>query len=122
MAERAELNRGLEPIEPLVEYYEREMGQLSGRLMAALSFLVDLQDSHGWAEQSAMTRDAVQYSRLLIASVLRIVAAQANFVETLSTTEVINAALQRLTGANGDSSLEPTLGILDRHERFTEER
>ncbi len=51
MADPAEWNRGLEPIEPLVEYYVREMGQLGGRLMTALSLLVDLEDSFGWDEQ-----------------------------------------------------------------------
>ncbi len=103
MAERAEWNKGLEPIEPLVEYYEREMGQLSGRLMAALSLLVDLEDSHGWADQDAMARQSVRYSRLLVASVLRIVvAAQVDQDDELGMAEVIDAALQRLASANGD--------------------
>ncbi len=43
----------LEPIGPLVEYYARELGQLAGRLMAALSMLVDLENSYGWNGQSA---------------------------------------------------------------------
>ena len=68
-------NDGLEPIEPMIEYYAREMGQLAGRLMTALSLLVDLEDSYGWSEQSQQARDTVHYSRLLVASVLRIVAA-----------------------------------------------
>lgn len=123
MAERAEWNRGLEPIEPLIEYYEREMGQLSGRLMAALSLLVDLEDSHGWQEQEALARESVRYSRLLVASVLRIVAAaQADQDDTLSTAEAIDAALRRLAGANGDGPNAPPLGILEPHERFPEER
>ncbi len=75
MVEPADWNRGLEPIEPMVEYYAREMGPLAGRLMAALSLLVDLEDSYGWNDQSAQARDTVRYSRLLVASVLRIVAA-----------------------------------------------
>jgi hypothetical protein len=123
MAEQAEWNRGLEPIGPLVEYFEREMGQLSGRLMAALSLLVDLEDSHRWTDQVAMARDSVRYSRLLVASVLRIVAAaQAEQDETLTTAGAIDAALQRLAGASGDGPPEPTLGILDPHDRLTEER
>lgn len=123
MVERAEWNRGLEPIEPLVEYYEREMGQLSGRLMAALSLLVDLEDSHGWSDQGAMARDSVRYSRLLVASVLRLVAAaQAAQADTLSTAEAIDAALRRLARANGDGPHEARLGILDPHGRSTEER
>lgn len=123
MVERAEWNRGLEPIEPLVEYYEREMGQLSGRLMAALSLLVDLEDSHGWSDQGAMARDSVRYARLLVASVLRLVAAaQAEQADTLSTAEAIDAALRRLAGANGDGPHEARLGILDPHDRSTQER
>ncbi len=104
MAERAEWNKGLEPIEPLVEYYEQEMGQLSGRMMAALSLLVDLEDSHGWAEQEAMAREAVHYSRLLVASVLRIVAAaQLDQGDELGMAEAIDSAMQRLaTGSKGD--------------------
>lgn len=42
----AEWNRGLEAIEPLIDYYARQMGQLSGRVMAALSFLDDQKNSH----------------------------------------------------------------------------
>lgn len=123
MAERGERNRGLEPIEPLVEFYEREMGLLSGRLMAALSLLVDLEDSHGWSDQGALAQESVRYSRLLVASVLRIVAAaQAEQDETLSAADAIEAALRRLAGANGDGLHEARLGILDPHDRFTEER
>ena len=123
MDERAEWNRGLEPIEPLVEYYEREMGQLSGRLMAALSLLVDLEDSYGWASQGTMARDTVHYSRLLVASVLRIVAAaQVDQGDELGMAEAIDAVLQGLARANGDSPHQPTLGILDRHEEVIEER
>ena len=123
MAERGEWNRGLEPIEPLIEYYEREMGQLSGRLMAALSLLVDLEDSYGWAEQGAMAQESVHYSRLLVASVLRIVAAaQADQGDELGMTEAIDAALQRLAGANSDGLHEPAVGIMDRYEGFIEER
>jgi hypothetical protein len=57
-----------------VEYYTREMGQLAGRLMAALSLLVDLEDSYGWRGRGKQASDAVRYSRLLVASVLLIVA------------------------------------------------
>ena len=123
MDERAEWNRGLEPIEPLVEYYEREMGQLSGRLMAALSLLVDLEDSYGWASQGTMARDAVHYSRLLVASALRIVAAvQVDQGDELGMAEASYAALKGLARANGDSPHQPTLGILNRHEEVIEER
>ena len=51
--------QGPEPIEPMIEYYAREMGQLAGRRMAALSLMVDLEDSYGWGEQSAQVRETV---------------------------------------------------------------
>jgi len=97
MGEPADGNRGLEPIEPLVEYYAREMGQLGGRLMAALSLLVDLEDSYGWDGQSAQARDTVRYSRLLVASVLRlVVAAQAERGDETGLEGAVDDALQRL--------------------------
>ena len=97
MVEPADWDRGLEPIEPLVEYYAREMGQLAGRLMAALSLLVDLEDSYGWDGQSAQARETVRYSRLLVASVLRIVvAAQADQGDETGIAEAVDDALQRL--------------------------
>ncbi len=65
----------LEPIKPLIEFYAREMGPLAGRLMAALSLLTDLEDAHGWDEQGEQARQTVRYSRLLVAAVLREVAA-----------------------------------------------
>jgi hypothetical protein len=68
-------NEGLEPIDPMIEYYAREMGQLAGRLMAALSLLTDLEDSYGFPNLNAQARETVHYSRLLVQSVLRIVAA-----------------------------------------------
>ena len=70
-----EWNKGLEEIEPLIEYYARQMGQFSGRLMTALSFLDDLKNSRPWHEQDEQVRDTVNYSSLLIASVLKMVAA-----------------------------------------------
>ena len=97
MVEPADRNRGLEPIEPLVEYYAREMGELAGRLMAALSLLADLEDSHGWDGQSAQARETVRYSRLLVASVLRIVAAaQAERGDEIGLAGAIDGALRRV--------------------------
>ena len=97
VAEPDEWNRGLEPIAPLVEYYAREMGQLAGRLMGALSLLVDLEDSYGWDGQSPQARDTVRYSRLLVASVLRIVAAaQAEQGDETGMGETIGDRLRRL--------------------------
>ena len=102
MAEKLDWNAGLEPIAPMIEYYAREMGQLAGRLMAALSLLVDLEDSHGWEAQSAQARHTVHYSRLLVASVLRVVAAaQAEQGDETGMAEAIDEALQRvLDGGN----------------------
>ena len=87
----------LEPIAPLVEFYTREMGQLAGRLMAALSLLVDLEDSYGWADQSAQARETVRYSRALVASVLRGVStAQAERGDDAGLGEAIDGTLQRM--------------------------
>ena len=97
MVDPTDWNQGLEPIEPLVEYYAREMGQLAGRLMAALSLLVDLEDSFGWDGQSAQARDTVRYSRLLVASVLRIVAAaQAEQGDETGLAGAVDDAIRRL--------------------------
>ena len=97
VVEPTDWNRGLEPIEPMVEYYAREMGQLAGRLMAALSLLVDLEDSYGWDGQSAQARDTVRYSRLLVASVLRIVVGtQAEQGDETGMAGAIDDTLQRL--------------------------
>ena len=107
-AENADMDAELEPIEPLIEYYARQMGQLSGRLMTALSFLVDLEGSHGWQEQDAQTRESVHYSRLLIASVLKIVAAaqqESNIREELESARAIRQALKEIVnGKNGKST------------------
>lgn len=60
----------LEPLEPLIEYYAREMGELPGRLMMALSFLDDAQLTPGWSAQSAEARQAVEQARALVVSVM----------------------------------------------------
>jgi hypothetical protein len=107
MSNSPDWNQGLEPIEPLVEYYTREMGQLAGRLMATLSLLVDLEDSHGWQDQGEQARQSVRYSRLLVASVLRIVAtARADQGDELGMAEAIDDALNHLaeTGSNNNDN------------------
>ena len=101
--------RELEPIGPLVEYYVREMGQLAGRLMAALSMLVDLEDSHGWEDQTPQTRETVRYSRALVASVLRVVStAQAERGDETGMGDAIDDALrgmfERQNGHHGDGT------------------
>ena len=60
----------LEPLEPLIEYYAREMGELPGRLMMALSFLDDAQLTRGWDTQSPEARQAVEQARALVVSVM----------------------------------------------------
>jgi len=73
--------------------------------MTALSFLTDLEDSYGWREQDAQTRESVHYSRLLIASVLRIVAAaqqESDTAEELDSARAIRQALNEIVnGKNG---------------------
>lgn len=103
MSDRADPNAGLEPIEPLVDHFTRQMGQLAGRLMVALSLLTDLEDSYGWERQGAQARDTVHYSRLLVASVLRVVARdQADRGDEAGLAEAIEEALRRLR--DGDVS------------------
>ena len=87
----------------MVDYYAREMGQMAGRLMAALSLLVDLEDGYGWSEQGNQARDTVHYSRLLVASVLRIVAtAQLEQDGEMDMGKAIDAYLQQFNrGAGG---------------------
>jgi hypothetical protein len=68
----------LEPLAPLIEYYEREMGDLPGRLMIAASFLSDAQLMGGWSSQPAEVREAVENANALVVSVMvRLLNAQA---------------------------------------------
>ncbi len=63
---------------PLIEYYEREMGELPGRLMMAVSFLGDVRLMPGWEEQSPEVCAAVEKAEALVVSVMiRIMNAQA---------------------------------------------
>jgi hypothetical protein len=67
----------LVPLQPLIEYYEREMGELPGRLMIATSFLGDVQLMAGWSELSPEFRQAVEQAQALVVSVMvRILNAQ----------------------------------------------
>src|SRR5215212_5260152 len=60
----------LELIEPLIEYYTREIGDLPGRLMIATNFLRDAQLMPGWATQPPETRAAVEQAEALVVSVM----------------------------------------------------
>ncbi len=67
----------LAPLQPLIEFYEREMGELPGRLMIATSFLGDAQLMPGWSELSLEFRQAVEQAQALVVSVMvRILNAQ----------------------------------------------
>lgn len=88
----------LDAIEPLVAYYTGEIGELAGRLMAALSFLVDLESSQGWDRQDVRVLQSVHYSRELVASVLRIVAdAQLAEGDEFGMAEAIGRSLDELS-------------------------
>jgi len=60
----------LAPLQPLIEYYEREMGELAGRLMIATSFLGDVQLMSGWSELSPEFRLSVEQAQALVISVM----------------------------------------------------
>jgi len=60
----------LVPLAPLIEYYEREMGELPGRLMIATSFLGDAQLMPGWSSQPPEFRQAVEQAQALVVSVM----------------------------------------------------
>jgi hypothetical protein len=69
----------LEPLAVLIEYYEREMGELPGRLMIAISFLSDAQQMSGWEKQPLEIRQAIEQAQALVTSVMsRILKAQHN--------------------------------------------
>jgi hypothetical protein len=60
----------LAPLMPLIEFYEREMGELPGRLMIATSFLGDVQLMSGWSELSPEFRQSVEQAQALVVSVM----------------------------------------------------
>ena len=64
---------------PLIEYYEREMGELPGRLMIATSFLGDVKMMPGWSAQSPEVSAAIEQAEALVVSVMiRLLNAQAD--------------------------------------------
>ena len=67
----------LRSLQPLIEYYEREMGEWPGRLMIATSFLGDMQLMSGWSELPPEFRQAVEQAQALVVSTMvRILNAQ----------------------------------------------
>lgn len=105
MSDLDDWNAGLEELEPLIDYYARQMGQLSGRLMAALSVLTDLEDAQIWREQPAEVTEPVHQARLLVASVLKVVMASQEVGEhgdeELDAAEAIRAAMNHLANNGG---------------------
>ena len=91
----------LEPLAPLIEYYAREMGELPGRLIMALSFLDDAQLTRGWSAQSPEARHAVEQARALVISVMiRLLNAQdtCGCTDAGSVTTQVQALLDRPPG------------------------
>ena len=75
----AKAETSLEPLSTLIEYYEREMGELPGRLMIAISFLSDAQLMPGWEKQPLEIRQAIAQAQALVISVMsRMLKAQHN--------------------------------------------
>lgn len=58
------------PLAPLIEFYDREMGDLPGRLMIATSFLGDVQLMPDWSSQTPELRQAVEQAQALVVSVM----------------------------------------------------
>ena len=53
------------------DFYDRSLGRLPGRLMAALSLLADLRYSSDWTAVSEQTRQAVESAEAFVADVFR---------------------------------------------------
>lgn len=60
----------LVPLQPLIEYYTREMGELPGRLMIATNFLGDIRMLPDWHAQSPELRAAVEQAQALVISTM----------------------------------------------------
>lgn len=84
----------LVPLTPLIEYYEREMGDLPGRLMIATSFLGDVQLMPGWSSQTPEFRQAIEQAQALVVSVM---------------IRILNMQEQQGCGCGGDSGLAEEL-------------
>ncbi len=55
---------------PLIEYYEREMGELPGRLMIAASFLEDIKLLDDWSSRSPEAQAGLEKAKALVVSVM----------------------------------------------------
>lgn len=73
---------------PLIEYYEREMGDLPGRLRIAASFLADIKLMPGWSAQTPEARAALEQAEALVVSVMiRLLNAQSDCACATATDE-----------------------------------
>lgn len=69
--------KSVEDLQPLVDFYAATIGELPGRLMAALSLLADLEYTEGWEAASLEVRLSTKLAGALVADVFkRLVAAQ----------------------------------------------
>ncbi len=57
-------------LSPLIEYYEREMGELPGRLMIAASFLEDIKLMDEWSSRSPAAQAGLEQAKALVVSVM----------------------------------------------------
>ncbi len=57
-------------LSPLIEYYEREMGELPGRLMMAASFLEDIKLMDDWSSRSPEAQAGLEKAKALVVSVM----------------------------------------------------
>lgn len=60
----------LAPLMPLITFYEREMGELPGRLMMATSFLDDVQSMQDWSSLTPEFQAAVKQAEALVVSTM----------------------------------------------------
>jgi hypothetical protein len=75
----------LAPLTPLIEYYEREMGELPGRLMIAISFLDDVQSMRDWSSLTPEFQAAVtQAQALTVSTMIRILNMQEDIEQDLT--------------------------------------
>lgn len=84
----AKAEASLLPLAPLIEYYEREMGELPGRLMIATSFLGDVPMMPGWNNMSQEVQQSIKQAQSLIVSVMvRLLNQQISGCKTAETTK-----------------------------------
>jgi len=80
-----------EDLQPLLDYYAGTLGELPGRLMAALSLLADLEYMEGWSETSPEVRLSLKLTTTLVADVFRRLIAQQADVDLKAEVEAMIA-------------------------------